>query len=56
MACGIAGEEGTPQPPRTTIATVTAISYYRWDNRRAGQMRVWMPETVREIDDDSRDE
>lgn len=32
-----------PVPPRS--ATLTAVPYYAWDNRDAGEMAVWIPET-----------
>lgn len=29
----------------TKVATVTAVPYYLWDNRAAGDMVIWVPET-----------
>jgi DUF1680 family protein len=33
------------EPPALTPYTLTAVPYFFWDNRGAGQMRVWLRET-----------
>lgn len=38
----VAGADGAPT---TKVATMTAIPYYLWDNRDAGDMTVWIAET-----------
>ena len=32
-----------PSPPAVADATLTAIPYFRWANRGANAMRVWIP-------------
>ncbi len=36
---------GTASAPETKVATLTAIPYWMWDNRGAGDMTVWISET-----------
>ncbi|MCY2961697.1 MAG: glycoside hydrolase family 127 protein [Planctomycetota bacterium] len=38
----VAGPDGAPT---TKVATMTAIPYYLWDNREAGDMTVWIAES-----------
>ena len=33
--------------PDSTQVPITAIPYYAWDNRKAGPMKVWLPQTPR---------
>jgi len=37
---------GTSAAPETKVATLTAIPYWMWDNREAGDMTVWISETL----------
>ena len=37
------------EPPKGEETVLHAIPYYLWGNRSEGAMRVWMPETVRNI-------
>lgn len=37
-----AGKLYQSQPPLLQPCTITAIPYYAWDNREAGEMRVWL--------------
>ncbi|MFL5809561.1 MAG: glycoside hydrolase family 127 protein, partial [Flavisolibacter sp.] len=34
----------------TKISTVTAIPYYAWANRGKGEMMIWLPEQVKDVD------
>jgi DUF1680 family protein len=34
----------------TTLKTMTAIPYYSWANRGDGEMTVWFPETVKDVE------
>jgi DUF1680 family protein len=38
------------QTVSTTRKTVTAIPYYAWANRGKGEMMVWFPTRVKDVD------
>ena len=40
--------------PATETAALTAIPYYAWCNRGAGQMQVWMPRTPDKAEPDKQ--
>lgn len=35
-----------PHPPVFNKGPIKAVPYYAWDNRQAGEMQVWLPETI----------
>ena len=41
---GAAGTAGTTSVPLTRAVEITAVPYYAWANREAGQMQVWLRE------------
>jgi len=51
LRCAAWAEESNPagaplygtSPARRVAASITAIPYYAWDNRKGGSMRVWLP-------------
>ena len=42
----------SPHRPETEAHTLTLVPYYAWGNRGLTQMRVWIPETIANPDED----